>query len=392
MLLENDLFPQDVRVRDEADSLVAAGYDVHVIAPRGPGQRRGEELAGVTVERYWLPMAEGGGSGGLLVEYAVAHAQLLLRGLRALLGGTHFLHAHNPPDTLFPLALVARRVRRRFIFDEHDLFPSLFEQRFGRGPLWRVAAFANRTMIRNADVVLVTNRTHLEEARRTPPRLATRLALVRNGPRESSLTAARAALRPGRLADPRLLYVGALEPQDGVRLLPELLERLIADHDLADARLTIAGWGSELEPLRSDFRARGLLDRVRLLGRTPHDEVLRLIAGADICLDPAPCTPFNHGTTMVKISEYLAFGRPTVAYGLRETIETAAGAVSLVACDNEGAFVRRVAELAESEEARADLERRALARAPALVWERQAARMVEAYDAVARGDGAQLRR
>ena len=27
---------------------------------------------------------------------------------------------------------------RRFVFDEHDLFPSLFEQRFGRGPLWRI--------------------------------------------------------------------------------------------------------------------------------------------------------------------------------------------------------------------------------------------------------------
>jgi glycosyltransferase involved in cell wall biosynthesis len=387
MLLENNLFPEDVRVRDEAQTLLAAGYDVRVIAPRGARQVRTEQIDGVTVERYWLPMSEAGGIAGLLAEYTVAHAQLFIRGTRALLRGADFLHSHNPPDTLFPLAIAARRLHRRFVFDEHDLFPSLLEERFGRGPLWRFANFANRMMIRNADLVLVTNRTHLEHARQRRPRPGTRIALVRNGPRQSTVSARPPAIRPGPLRDPKLVYVGALEPQDGVRQLPHVLERLVVDHGLTGARLSVAGWGSELDAIRSDLASRGLLNRVRLLGRTPHVDVLRLIASADICLDPAPGTPFNHGTTMVKISEYLAFGRPTVSYALRETARTAAGAVSLVPCNDPDAFVRRVAELAGSEAARAELHRRARARAPVLVWERQAATMVDAYDRIARRDG-----
>jgi glycosyltransferase involved in cell wall biosynthesis len=159
------------------------------------------------------------------------------------------------------------------------------------------------------------------------------------------------------------------------------------DYGLTGARLTVAGWGSEFDAIRADFASRDLQDRVQLLGRTPHADVLRLIADADICLDPAPCTPFNHRTTMVKISEYLALGRPTVSYALRETARTAAGAVSLVPCDDVDAFVRRVAELAGSEEARADLHRRAMLRAPDLVWEHQAARLVDAYDSFASRDG-----
>ena len=107
-------------------------------------------------------------SAGLLAEYVVAHAQLFIRGMRSLLRETDFLHSHNPPDTLFPLAIAARRLHRRFVFDEHDLFPSLFEQRFGRGSLWQIADFANKMMIRNADIVLVTNGTHLEHARGRP--------------------------------------------------------------------------------------------------------------------------------------------------------------------------------------------------------------------------------
>jgi glycosyltransferase involved in cell wall biosynthesis len=210
-------------------------------------------------------------------------------------------------------------------------------------------------MIRNADIVLVTNGTHLAAARRHRPRSDTQIVLVRNGPRKSAVGDRLPAIRLGELVDPGLVYVGALEPQDGVAQLPQILERLVVDQGLTGARMTIAGWGSELEVIRSDFASRHLLDRVRLLGRTPHEHVLRLIANADICVDPAPCNPFNHGTTMVKISEYLAFGRPTVSYALRETEHTAAGAVALVPCDHSGAFVRRVAELARSEEARAEL-------------------------------------
>ena len=387
MLLENDLFPEDVRVRDEAQSLVAAGYDVRVIAPRGAGQDRKAQIDGVTVERYWLPMSESGEVAGLLAEYLVAHAQLFIRGMRSLLAGANFLHSHNPPDTLFPLALAARLLRRRFVFDEHDLFAGLCQQRFGRDPLWRIAACANKMMIRNADIVLVTNGTHLEDARRHRRRPGTEIVLVRNGPRQSTVTGRIPDIRPGKLADPKLLYVGTLEPQDGVDELPEILERLVVEQGLTGTRLTVAGWGSKLNALRSDFALRGLQDRVELLGRTPHMEVLRLIAEADICLEPAPGTPFNHGTTMVKISEYLALGRPTVAYALRETRETADGAVSLVQCDDLNAFVRRVAELAASEEIRLNLHRRALLRAPVLVWEHQAASMVDAYDNIARRDG-----
>jgi glycosyltransferase involved in cell wall biosynthesis len=387
MLLENDLYPEDIRVRDEAHSLVAAGYDVRVIAPRGPGQARKAGLDGVTVERYWLPMSKGGGVAGLVAEYVVAHAQLFLRGLCSLLRDADFLHSHNPPDTLFPLAIAARRLRRRFVFDQHDLFPGLLEQRFGRGPLWRIANFATKMMIRNADIVLVTNGTQLDEACRRRPRPDAQIVVVRNGPRQSAMSGPPPSIRPGGLADPKLLYVGALEPQDGVNQLPEILQRLVADHGLTGARLTVAGWGSELDAMRSELWSRGLLDRVRLLGRTPHDQVLRLIADADICVDPAPCTPFNHGTTMVKISEYLALGRPTVAYALHETARTAAGAVCLVPCDDLDAFVHRIAELAGSEEARAELHRRAMRRAPDLVWERQAAGLVEAYESFARRDG-----
>ena len=86
MLLENNPYPADVRVRNEAESLVAAGHRVVVVAPRGPGERRREAVRGVEVERYWLP-ATPDSPVGFVVEYVVAQMQLLFRGWYQLLRG-----------------------------------------------------------------------------------------------------------------------------------------------------------------------------------------------------------------------------------------------------------------------------------------------------------------
>jgi glycosyltransferase involved in cell wall biosynthesis len=387
MLLENDLYPQDIRVRDEARSLVAAGYDVAVIAPRGPGQRRREVVDGVAVERFRLPLEHAGGIGGLLLEYAIAHVQLYLRAARALMRGADVLHLHNPPDTLFPPAAFGRALGRRTVFDQHDLFPDLFVAKFGPSPVVRVLRAAQGATYRTADLVLTTNDTQRDAVVATGRVGPEDVVIVRNGPLRAVLDRA-SEPRPGRLSDPRLLFVGAVEAQDGVDWLPELMAALVRDHGLADAHLTVAGMGTRVTPVRDAFERAGLGAHATFTGRIEHDEVLARIGAADICLDLAPCDELNHRTTMAKIAEYLALGRPTVSFALRETQRTAGEAVRLVPCNDRPAYVRTVAELAADGEARAALAARARERAPDLVWERSAESLVAAYARLARGRSA----
>jgi len=47
-----EAYPQDSRLRVEAESLAAAGYDVEVIVPRAAGQPRRERVGGVQVIRF----------------------------------------------------------------------------------------------------------------------------------------------------------------------------------------------------------------------------------------------------------------------------------------------------------------------------------------------------
>jgi glycosyltransferase involved in cell wall biosynthesis len=374
MALENNLYPQDVRVRSEAEELAANGHDVVVLAPRGSAQQSEETVNGVTVRRYRL--RAGVGTTGLLVEYLIAVTQLTVRILAELLRGTDVVHLHNPPDLLFPVGGLARATGRVVIFDHHDLAPELFEQKFGGG--WRasVLRWCERMSLRVAHVVIAANESHRRvaiERGHVDPKY---VVIVRNAPRKETLANA-PVTRAGVLRRPRLCYVGSLGSQDGVAILPEVLERLCRDG--SDPVLDLVGDGPELETIRRLARDRGVLDRIDFMGWVPHSEVARIVGEADICLDVAPATALNHQSTMIKIGEYLAAGRPIVTFPLEETRYTAGDCALYAQCDDVGDLSRSIARLCHDADLRATLSAQALERARAMTWERSAERLLHAY-------------
>src|SRR6478609_6365680 len=136
VLVENLSVPFDRRVYQESLALVAAGYQVTVICPTGAtvDTRREELVDGIRVLRYPLRAATGGPL-GYPREYATAlwHTVRLAFQVRRR-GRIDVVHACNPPDLLFLVALALRPLGARFVFDHHDLVPELFLSRFpGRG-------------------------------------------------------------------------------------------------------------------------------------------------------------------------------------------------------------------------------------------------------------------
>jgi glycosyltransferase involved in cell wall biosynthesis len=376
MLLENNAYPADVRVRREAESLVRAGHEVTVLAPRAPGQPRAEEVNGVRVRRFRLP-AERPGRLGFALEYAAAALALHAGALRELARGATVLHLHNPPDVLFPVAWVARALGRRVVFDHHDLFPELVEAKFGAGPLVSAAVACERATFRAADLVLAANESHAEIARGRGGRRPEQVAVVRNGPRAADVASPDG--RPGALADPHLVYVGAVADQDGVAALPEVLRLLESEHGLGGARLTIVGDGDARPQVEAEAVGGGVGERVEFTGWLDVDEVPARIRAADVCLDPAPPTTLNQRSTMIKIAEYLAAAKPVVAYDLLETSRTAGGAALLANPGDERDFAAKVAAVAGDEAERRRLSEAARERAGALTWEHSERALLDAY-------------
>jgi glycosyltransferase involved in cell wall biosynthesis len=80
-----------------------------------------------------------------------------------------------------------------------------------------------------------------------------------------------------------LVTVSSLVSRKGIQVALDAIEALLAENELF--RYWIVGDG----PLRAAFEQRvdPLGDRVRFLGRLPHREVSRILAGADIFVFPS---------------------------------------------------------------------------------------------------------
>lgn len=138
-----------------------------------------------------------------------------------------------------------------------------------------------------------------------------------------------------------IVTVRRLVPRMGLDLAIEALGLLRSG---LDARLLIAGTGPEQERLEDLTRARGLLDRVRFLGRVPDAELPRLYRQADACIVPSRAL---EGFGYVAL-EALAAGTPVIASATGGLVDLLTPLEPRWLCPADSArFAEVLAELAE---------------------------------------------
>jgi glycosyltransferase involved in cell wall biosynthesis len=141
--------------------------------------------------------------------------------------------------------------------------------------------------------------------------------------------------------------------QDGVDYLLRALHHLIHDLKRRDFYCVIIGTGSAWPGLRALARRLALDEFVWFTGLISDDDVLRYLSAADICVDPDPSNPFNDRSTMIKMMEYMALGKPIVAFDLPEHRFTAGQAAVYAAPNDELAFACALAYLMDHPDQRA---------------------------------------
>jgi glycosyltransferase involved in cell wall biosynthesis len=386
MLLENCPYPQDVRVLREAATLTKAGHEVSVICPRAPGQPAAEELEGIHVRRFRAPRTPKG-TLGYLWEYAYSMLASFVWTFRLVVHpGFDVVHAHNPPDTFVLIGGFYKLFHKRFIFDHHDLTPEMFAARFGRQPPRWVRLgllFFERLSLKAADCILATNTSSRRVAIERAGIPAERITVVRNGPDLPHL-ASRSRASEQRDRPLTLGYLGEISFHDGVDRLLHAVSHLSQIEGRSDFVCWIAGTGEAIGSVRRIAEDLGIDEHVRFLGWLDYDEVSRFLETIDIGVEPAPSNPYNDRCTMMKVMEYMAFAKPTVAFDLPENRFSADGAALFVPGNDHRALARGILELMDDparrrkmgEVGRARIER-------GLAWPSCASELVRAYERLA---------
>jgi len=385
ILVENLPSPFDRRVWQQACTLRDCGHVVSIICPAGRGcERHFEVLDGIHLYRYDLPL-EGSGAPGYGVEYAVALAWTFALAWRVLLTrGFDVIHACNPPDLFFLIGGFFKLLGKKFLFDHHDLNPELYEAKFGRrGFLYRLLLKLEYWTFRTADVSIATNESYRRVAIDRGRMLPERVFVVRSGP---SLERMRILPPDERLKRGRRYlvgYVGVMGRQEGIDHLLRAARHIVLELGRRDVHFGLVGGGTSLEEMKTLAQELGIADHVTFTGRVPDAELLAMLNTADVCVNPDIANEMNDKSTMNKIMEYMALGKPIVQFDLTEGRRSAQRA-SLYAEKNDALdLAAKIIALLDDPAARGQMGEFGRRRVESeLEWRHEAPKLLAAYEAL----------
>jgi glycosyltransferase involved in cell wall biosynthesis len=385
IIVENLPVPFDTRVWKEAQSLRAAGYRVTVLCPKGKGYTKGHEVIdGIHVYRH--PMAKEGNSPfGYIWEYGCALAwEFLFACWIYLRHGFHVIQGCNPPDDIFLVALPFKLLGVKYIFDHHDANPELYLSKYEKlGLLYKIQVWLEKQTYRFSDVVMATNSSYRELAVARGGLDPEDVFVVRNGPDLKTFRPVQPdpTLKYGK---PYLVgYVGTMSIQEGLDILLHVAQH-IKELGRRDVHFTCIGGGPGLAGLRKMTHEMGLEDMVNFTGRISDQHLLEILSTADVCVNPDKPCEMNNISTMIKIMEYMALGKPIVQFDLKEGRFSAQDASLYAENKNQVPdFADKILSLLADPERRRRMGEFGSRRvAEALAWEYSVENLLAAYDRV----------
>ena len=176
-------------------------------------------------------------------------------------------------------------------------------------------------------------------------------------------------------------YVGVMGLQDGLDYLIDAAHVIIADLQRRDIQFVLVGGGPEFSRLRERVRSLGLADQVVFTGRASDEDLGTVLATADVCVNPDEANRMNDISTMNKVMEYMALGKPMVQFDLHEG-RVSAGDASLYAARNDATSLAKcIVRLVDDPDERARMGQIGLQRlATTLSWEMQVPKLLAAYE------------
>jgi glycosyltransferase involved in cell wall biosynthesis len=382
IIVENLPVPLDRRVWQEACALRDAGNDVTVICPQMRGYTTPfEVLEGITVYRHWIS-DEAKGIKGFIAEYASALWGEMGCAIKAWrTKGFDVVHLCNPPDLLFLIALPFKLMAGvKVIFDVHDLWPEMFEAKFGRrGLLYWAVRVAERCTLAVSDVVMATNQSVLAAVKSRGKKRDEDVFVVRTAPNK---------LPTARPEDPGLKkgrkhlvgYIGVMGNADGVNYLVEAAQHIVQTRKREDVQFVLMGSGPEHADLVKQRDTLGLQAFVDMPGRVSNDFLFTALKTMDLGVACDPINDYNDHCTMNKTLEYMAFSKAQVMFGTREGMVSAGDAARYVMENSAEKLGDAILEMLDDPATRERMGRTGYERLTTeLCWEKSVEELLKAY-------------
>ncbi|RJP92365.1 MAG: glycosyltransferase WbuB [Desulfobacteraceae bacterium] len=381
-IVENCAVPLDKRVWSEALLAREIGFDVTIISPEnGKKNKKFERLDEIDIYRHPMPI-EASGKTGFIFEYLNALYWELLLSIKIFISKPfHIIHGANPPDHIFIIALFFKLFGVKYIFDHHDLTPENFLAKFARKDLlFKTLSLMEKITFKTADIIISTNESYKEIAQKRGNKKTNEIFVVRNGPDLSQYTFPPPNKKLKEGFDYLVAYLGVIATQEGIDNLLRSVHHIVYQRDIKNIIFVIVGTGTNWQEMVNLSKEMGLEEYVHFTGFIPYKDLYEILATADLCVNPEFRDEFTDKSTMIKIMDYMVFGKPIIQYETTEGKITAGDAAKYIPNNNEIDFAEAIVELLNDPESRSHMGKIAKKRInEKLNWDLQKKNLERAY-------------
>jgi len=305
-------YEPDNRVRRYAETLVRRGDQVDAIVLRQPGQQNRTVVSGVNVYKIQgRKMNE-----KMKIQYLLKLLLFLFKSA-CKLTQLHFhkkydvVHVHSVPDFEVFATLFAKLTGAKVILDIHDIVPELFAGKFKVGKdslFFRILLLVEKISMAFADHVIVAN--HIWYRRLIERSVAPeKCSVVMNYPDPSIFTIRKTSSgSSGRFI---MIYPGTLSIHQGVETAIKAVD--LIRNEIPDLEFHIYGKGTDEEYFINLVHKLKLEKRVIFRSVVPIEKLPRLMAEADLGVEPKLKKSFGNEAFSTKILEFMTVGIPVIA-------------------------------------------------------------------------------
>jgi len=375
VIVKNDPF-HDSRVLKELRSLLDQGFAVDVIGIC----RRNKAKKKILGKANFYPIYLSKGSNKLqkMIELAGFSSLSFLRTFSCFLNRKYeIIYLHTPPDFLVFSGLLAKYVfKAKIISDIHDLGPEFYLARYkNKSIFYKLLLRYEKMLVTYSHAVVVTNHEYRKTIIKRNKISPNKVFVVKNYPNVSDSNIFRKTRAINKPKNKKiLLYLGALNPQDGLFGMVDSVRMLVNDQEEKEICCWVVGEGEQEKELKEYVKSLGIEDHFKFWGGVwDRNRLASIVNAADICLEPAPANQLNNKSTFIKIFEYMLAGKPIVSYDLKETVVSAKNSSLYAKPNNKEDFAQKILELVNNSAKATSLGSFGSDRSKELIWETEPA-------------------
>lgn len=305
-------YEPDNRVRRYAETLVRRGDQVDAIVLRQTGQQTRTVVSGVNVYKIQRRKL----NEKMKIQYLFKLLLFLFKSA-CKLTQLHWqkkydvVHVHSVPDFEVFATLFAKLTGTKVILDIHDIVPELFAGKFKAGKdslFFKLLLWVEKISMAFADHVIVANHIWFQRliGRSVAPE---KCSVVMNYPDPSIFTIRK---QSSGISDRFvMIYPGTLSIHQGLETAIKAVD--LIKNEIPDLEFHIYGKGTDEEYFIKLVHKLKLENRVIFRSMVPIEKLPRLMADADLGVEPKLKRSFGNEAFSTKILEFMTVGIPVIA-------------------------------------------------------------------------------